>query len=558
MPKVLISNIVDNMYRDRNLFPTDPAKIESLIESINQTGFWDNIMVRIQFNELADGTIIEGHEQLAELLIGGLDLTGEKLELAYGHHRLDALIEAGYTEIDIPVKFITDEDMMRIMANENKEGWGSGIKNKLETVRQVKGRLEDMFQDYAGYADYVATVGQDKVVFSKKQFQDAKTQGIGYRTVQSFLGDSWNPTDVRIPMAVFKAVEKGYFKQEDIFDFETLGILDSFTSCIVAMYEGGKVKQKVEVEKKDDAGKVVRNEAGEPVLVKVDKFLTQAAPNWPLGIKAKFTSKLIDQCLPTAVKDERGDEEVEFVKEATLTQTQLNKRRINMLAKQSAPTTGATKAFQLNKQLIRDFFPAYDPNTPNEEREALYAQLTGKDMETFKTDPGMADWPALPGVVAELLDIFECLKSPLSEDTPDDLQAEMDEEAGTSEDFESEYQDLEMDLEDEDEETGEKVSKPLGEVARGVVDLLNVAMTGVDNLSDRGSEIDLDEDVLLNEALRIALAKTSKLYAVAGSLEDLGMLFNEIMDTLQSGADTDAAEVSDVVEGTDVEIDGLE
>lgn len=529
MPSIKIATIQDNPYRDRNLFPTDPAKIESLKESIEQTGFWDNIMVRPKFNELVDGTIIEDHEQLAAIIANNeIDWENQEFELAYGHHRIDTLIELGYESIDIPVKYITDEDMMRIMANENKEGWGSGIKNKLETVRQVKARLEDMFNDYAGYADYVATVGQENVVFSKKQFQDAKTQGIGYRTVQSFLGASWNPTDVRIPMAVFKAVEKGYFKQEDVFDFETLGILDSFTACVVALYEGGKIKQKVEEPKTDDAGKVMRDDSGEPIMVKVDKFVTAPAPTWPAYYKQQMVEKLIQQCLPTEMKDERGDEDLEMVKEAVLTQSQLNKRRVSMLKNQSAPTTGAAKAFDLKTAIVREFFPGFDPACPDDERENLHKQLVGKDMDNFKK--AMGEWIAIDGIVKELEEKFAVLLAPLEDAQPDDLQQEMDEEAGTSADYDSDFKDMELDL-DEDQE-GEAVAKPIGKISSDVVALLTVACTGIDGLIDRAEEVDIDTDEVLSDSIRISITKLAKLYHDAASPEDLKMLFAEIAEEL--------------------------
>jgi len=543
MPKVLISNIVDNEYRKRDLFPTDPTKIASLVESIDQTGFWDNILVRFHFNELADGTVIDGVEQLAEIMASGIDLSQETLELAYGHHRLDALIEAGYTEIDIPVKFITDEDMMRIMANENKEGWGGSIKSILETVRQVHGRLTGMFSEYTGYADYVATVG-DKVMFSKKQFRDAKANGVGYRTVQTFLGDSWNPTDVRIPLAVFKAVEKGYFTQQDIFDFPTLGILDSFTACVVAMFEGGKIKEKVEVEKKDKEGKTVRDEAGDPVMVKTDKFVTVAAPNWPVAFKEKMVAALVKQCIPAGVKDDNEEETYEYVKETLLTQSEMNKRRVNMLKKQSAPTTGGVTVFRLRKEIIRQYFPGFDPQTPDEEREKLHAQLVGKDMATFIDTDGIKGWSLLEEMVGMLKDAFECLLTPLSESEVDDLQSEMDSEAGTSEEFESDYKDLEIVLDEKDEE-GNVVETPIGQISRDVVDLLSVSVVGIDGLTLRASEINLEADELLNSALRIAIAKTCMLYAGASSVDDLGFLLKE---TLESVVETIGEEVAPPVD----------
>ena len=44
--KVQIKQLEPNPYRDMNNYPMDEAKVKSLIGSIQQTGFWDNILAR--------------------------------------------------------------------------------------------------------------------------------------------------------------------------------------------------------------------------------------------------------------------------------------------------------------------------------------------------------------------------------------------------------------------------------------------------------------------------------------------------------------------------------
>ena len=72
----------------------NPQKIDLLKESIKQDGFWDNVICR---------------------------KNGNGYEIAYGHHRLEAAkqVLGGNHEIDIPVKELTDEMMVRILGNEN-------------------------------------------------------------------------------------------------------------------------------------------------------------------------------------------------------------------------------------------------------------------------------------------------------------------------------------------------------------------------------------------------------------------------------------------------------
>jgi len=63
-----------------------------------------------------------------------------KIQIAYGHHRLKALQEI-YTpdyQIEVPVKDLSDELMLKIMANENMEEWQSSVAVIDETVRATR------------------------------------------------------------------------------------------------------------------------------------------------------------------------------------------------------------------------------------------------------------------------------------------------------------------------------------------------------------------------------------------------------------------------------------
>lgn len=115
--KVKIKDLLPNPFRDMENYPINECKVESLINSIDETGFWENILARKK---------------------------DDKFEIAYGHHRLVALkkIFQPDDEVDIPVKKISDEIMIKIMANENNELWGTNIKIIDETVRVVRQYLE--------------------------------------------------------------------------------------------------------------------------------------------------------------------------------------------------------------------------------------------------------------------------------------------------------------------------------------------------------------------------------------------------------------------------------
>src|SRR5262249_40609509 len=84
----------------------------ALKASIENTTFWDNLVAR---------------------------KVGKKAQIAYGHHRYVALKEK-YSldhEIDLIVRDLSDDDMIRVMANENMEEWGATAAITEETIRSV-------------------------------------------------------------------------------------------------------------------------------------------------------------------------------------------------------------------------------------------------------------------------------------------------------------------------------------------------------------------------------------------------------------------------------------
>ena len=116
--KVKIKDLKPNPYRDMDNYPIDENKVKSLIDSIERTGFWDNILAR-----KVNGSI----------------------QIAYGHHRLEALKKVFIPTdmVDIPVKDLSDATMIKIMANENMEAWTALPRVIDETVRVTKLFLEE-------------------------------------------------------------------------------------------------------------------------------------------------------------------------------------------------------------------------------------------------------------------------------------------------------------------------------------------------------------------------------------------------------------------------------
>lgn len=119
--KVKIKDLEPNPYRDMDNYPMDRVKLNELKRSIKRNGFWDNILGRPKPGDMT------------------------KVQIAYGHHRLHVLKEVFKSddEVDIPVKNLTDAQMIQIMADENNSDYSSNVAVDLETVKVTRQFLKD-------------------------------------------------------------------------------------------------------------------------------------------------------------------------------------------------------------------------------------------------------------------------------------------------------------------------------------------------------------------------------------------------------------------------------
>lgn len=138
------SKIKSNPYRDLVRLPLVEEKVSALEESIHETGFWDNVVVR---------EVVKGN-----------------YELAYGHHRIAAAKRAGLKGAYFIVKTLTDKMMIAMMSRENAEVYGNDIRSILESVRAT-------VQAYAA----------GKFGDSKELIPPAKTKAEAIRYAPSFL-----------------------------------------------------------------------------------------------------------------------------------------------------------------------------------------------------------------------------------------------------------------------------------------------------------------------------------------------------------------------------------
>jgi len=166
--KIKVRDVHPNPYRNIDHYPLNKEKIMALTQSIEKTGFWDNLV----------GREVDG-----------------KIQIAYGHHRIEALRLAegfGYDfEFELPIKEIDNGTMIQIMANENMQEWGHDITVIDETVKVTKKYLES----------------DSKFLAAKKIGGTYEKNQASGKDIAEFLG--WSNSKVTTSLRRIDAIESG-------------------------------------------------------------------------------------------------------------------------------------------------------------------------------------------------------------------------------------------------------------------------------------------------------------------------------------------------------------
>ena len=220
-----------NKYRQIEKYPRNEDTVAALMESMDKSGYWKNIPVRPLNNviTLPDGRVIEGDDNIIEYL-AGLEpgsTVDFPVEMPFGHHRWEAAIRVGFTSLLMPIDPISDEQMLLRMALENRKEYGTNMGAILETVNQVRKELQrnlDTFEDYEEYADNV----ESDLFNTPTKFKNAKAQGIGFRTIQQYLGDTWSKNDVNYCVNVLDNIQAGLYTLDHVRGMTSPGIMNRF------------------------------------------------------------------------------------------------------------------------------------------------------------------------------------------------------------------------------------------------------------------------------------------------------------------------------------------
>lgn len=240
--KVKVKDLVPNPYRDIENYPKDKDKVSHLMDSISETGFWDNILAR-----KSDG----------------------KFEIAYGHHRLWALQNYFKDEpekvVNISVKELNNVQMIRIMANENHTNWGQNPKVLTETVKAAR----DFLEDAANEEVLNSLPGMNQ----RLRNLDYK---IGAKVIAEFLGKNYTENAVTEALALAKKDEETNFDLSSTGAGWSMNKLNNFANLAVKAEATPKQQKK--------AAKEIGDKTGNPAEMKV---ILQKVVKKPTGHREK-------------------------------------------------------------------------------------------------------------------------------------------------------------------------------------------------------------------------------------------------------------------------------
>ena len=103
-----------NPYRDLKLDPINQSTVDKMVASITDLGFWGGLAVR---------------------------KVGDSYELAFGHHRLEALRQIGEAKADLNIVGYDEDQMVRAMVVENATQRGNEGGATLDSVAGIVRRI---------------------------------------------------------------------------------------------------------------------------------------------------------------------------------------------------------------------------------------------------------------------------------------------------------------------------------------------------------------------------------------------------------------------------------
>lgn len=204
--KVKLKDIQSNPYRDLEMFPLNWDNVNRLRVSIHENGFFEEILARKK---------------------------GNKIELIFGHHRLEAL-KLEYSPdhvIEIPFQEeVSEADMIKRMVAENDPAYNANIQTIDEGVEAAKRYLmknRDLLR---------------KLLESERA--EVKRARVGWLAIEKFLNGTFNKTQVQDALWRLKLYKRG-ISRDIVYQLPTVASVNKFIRAAELCQANKEVQEKV-------------------------------------------------------------------------------------------------------------------------------------------------------------------------------------------------------------------------------------------------------------------------------------------------------------------------
>jgi len=227
--KFKVKDLKPSPFRNFDDSPLDRTKVDLLKQSIEETGFWENVLVRTNKTEMNP----KGEAQLTQ-----------------GHSRMQAVREmfGEDYEVDLPTKELNDDDMFRVLFEENNPIYNKGGKVDINAFDAVIKKLwerlnstyflKNMYSVSEKRKDREYTILYFHGLPIPKHHRDDSENGFHHscisKQVQNWIGKNWIEQHINESLTRLRMegrIKWAEPKEDELEEFDLIYCCDSKDIC---------------------------------------------------------------------------------------------------------------------------------------------------------------------------------------------------------------------------------------------------------------------------------------------------------------------------------------
>ena len=192
LKRIAVNKLHHNPCRDFTRNPMREKDVQSLMDSIKRNDLWHGIVARPL----------------------GRKPAGE-YQIAFGHHRLEAIKRLGIEEIELDVADLTDAQMIQYLSDENQNQGGRTPAAAMESIVAAKHFLDECLRQAESAHHFMVQTGLNEGVpgdtLNNQTWSTMKSHGsVGRKILRKFIGIGWSDEELA---AGINVVEAEYAKE---------------------------------------------------------------------------------------------------------------------------------------------------------------------------------------------------------------------------------------------------------------------------------------------------------------------------------------------------------